>query len=299
MIVPLFGLATAIATAPCDEACAQAILRSARAFVGSRSIPPEIEYDVEVRLLRPDGGSDDRTFHAGYVARDRTIYARAISNEEAAHPVTPHGVTVKVGLQISIPTAGGIGTDAAPITRTFSRTLSRPASDPNVLGTPFLTPTYAFGLGRPSVATSIADGGLRTIGQTESGIREYDARYIDDEMIGGELAHHIALAPRRRSPQARVRELWVAVRDGAPLQARIHGNFTSAPWDGLDWTVTFRRDGDALYLVAETTVSDVELPWKRHGRVDVDFLAIKEGDVRRDFLVRLVPGGAIFEPSER
>jgi len=284
MLMPFaFTLALAAGPADCTGACASALLQSARSFVASRKYPARIAYEVRVTLRKPNGIEETRTYRSAYDVARNVVYTKSISIEEQAAPVTPRGTNVAIGFL-----SNGIGSRLL---------LGRPASDPDVIGVPLLSPTYAFGLGRGTVARpAVAPGDLAEIGHVTTTSADYEVTYLDDDDVAGEPCRHLSLVPRSPSPKARLREMWVAQSDGAPLKARLHGNFTSRPWDGLTWTVTFRRAGDALYIGSETTEQIVRIDGHREGRVAVEFRNVAEKEFQNEFLLNLIPRHAVREP---
>lgn len=272
-------IALPVSPLPCDNACAKAIVQSARSFVSTRTYPAGIGYDVRVALHKQSGAEDTRTYHSAYDFTNGVFYVKSISAEEDAHPYVPHGTDVVISF-------GG-----------FGKKLGRPGSDPDVLGVPELSPTYLFGLRRAVSAPTESNSTLSTIGRISANTAEYEVAYVGDEDIANEPCAHIRLVPIRLSPNSRLRDLWVARSDDAPLMARTQGNFTAGPWDGMDWTIHFRRDGNALYIVSEETETEVVLKQPmRQGRVIVSFERLTSIDPFRGFLFSQPPRKAVREP---
>src|ERR1700682_5643005 len=103
-----------------------------------------------------------------------------------------------------------------------------------------VTATYWLELGRGMMPERLSSGSLREIGRVATKPADYTVSYRGVETIAGEPCLHVGLVPRTGTPRSRLRELWVAVADGAPLRARVRGNFSTGPWDGIDWTITFK-----------------------------------------------------------
>lgn len=271
---------------PAIDAKADALLAAARAYVARRVFPATLSYRVAIALTDEHGRSVSRTYESGYDAVRDVVYTHAVSDEENAHPFTPRGTNVVVGFSASTST-GSTGTSVR---------VNKPADLPDVLGVPMLSPTYAFGLSHESAPVSDDESSsLQVIGRVNAGSRAYYASYIGDEVIDGETCAHLRLLPAYHPERLRLRELWVAA-DGAPVAAVTHGNFTSRPWDGLDWLITFERDGSALYVRSETTEQSVRIDKSRHGVVSVTFQDISADDVRKRFLLSIEPGNPVTEP---
>jgi hypothetical protein len=276
-------LSVPAAPADCTEQCAQEILQAARSFVSSRRYPARLQYNVRVTLRKADSTDEPQTYRSAYDAANNVVYVKSISVEETAHPVRATGTNLAIGFSLQ-------GMEL------FRASLGRPASDPDILGVPLVTPTYSFGLGRGTISERAPSSSLREIGRVATKSAEYTASYRGVETIAGEPCLHVGLLPRTSTPRSRLRELWVAVADGAPLKAQVRGNFSTGPWNGIDWTITFKRFGEALYLDAEITDNPVRLSKAREGRVVVEFLDIAERDFHRDFLASIAPMRAAREP---
>jgi hypothetical protein len=262
----------------------EAVFAAARSYVTARSYPSRLVYHIVVKLNGADGHESTRTYDSAYDGAKDIVYTHSISEEEAAQPYVPRGIDVLVGFGVS----SGTGSTGASIP------LNRPGDDKDVLGVPMLAPTYAFGLGRQKPVT-VLDSGLPIIGSVSTNVHDYDVTYIGEEAVGGETCSHIKVVPTHSPDRLRLRELWIA-SDGAPLKIVTHGNFTSTPWDGVDWIITFRRAGTALYVDTEHTRDAVRVDRYRSGRVTLCFRDIVSAPFDSRFIINLTPRNTVREP---
>ena len=275
-------------TIPAVDEKADLLLSTARAYVSRHSSVAHVSYRVVVSLTSGNAIVSRRTYDSAFDGASRVVYANSISEEEPNHPIVPHGINVVISASASTSTGSTGGTGIS---------LGRPLDEKDVIGAPVLTPSYFFGLARPPEPQADALGGsLRTIVQTKVVNREYYASYLGDETVAGEPCAHLRLISVTHPEKHRLREVWVA-SDGAPLQAIIHGNFTTRPWDGLDWTITFRRDAAALFIDSETTQESVRIDKLRKGRVSISFQDVIADAEDNRFLLHLEPYNAVREPN--
>src|SRR5579871_2819589 len=131
----LLAAQPALAGAPAD---AYAIFATARAYWNDAAYPQHVSYDIVVRVSA-HGTDDTAHYHAFYDAVTDQPQADAVSDEERAHPYTPHGVKTLLSLF-----GATIPTSTAEYTHDY-------------LGVPFLAPNYSFGIASRVQALSQAD----------------------------------------------------------------------------------------------------------------------------------------------
>ncbi|HTA39913.1 MAG TPA: hypothetical protein VK760_12595 [Candidatus Acidoferrales bacterium] len=218
--------------------------------------PERVDYAV---VVSGQDGAEYRSdrYRARYDTDTGILRVQTISAREEAHPSVPHGF----GLTLNISLWGVV------ILQTKDLTPTKAIED--LLGVPFLTPTYSFGLARsfaPALGpTPSPEGtGLKTIAVVSAAQHEYTVRLDGDETIDGATFEHLTLRPLRDPNRFRLRELWVDSATKLPRRAIVSRNFTVAPEDTVAWVVDFATIGGGVYIASENALSTLQ---EAHGRV--------------------------------
>jgi hypothetical protein len=155
----------------------------------------------------------------------------------------------------------------------------------DVLGTPRLSATYAFGLVPPPAPPSANDaasaapapGDPRVIGSVTAVHRNYDVRLAGEETVAGRLCWHLALKPLGNPGTYRVRDLYVEEATDQTVRLRTDGNFTAKETGSGLWTVDYAQSDGSWYLTNETSDGPVDTDAGHFDKVAVQFV-----DVRSD-----------------
>lgn len=144
----------------------------------------------------------------------------------------------------------------------WSINVGAPERSPHLLGVPHLTPTYMFGLNSP-IATEHSSGAAIQSGTKADPVissqRNYSVTLIDTPFVSGTLTYHLKLTPLSDPKKYRMRELWVGADDYLPRKAVIGGNFSSAPFTDVPWTIEFSIVSGAPFIMRESA-SELFLP---------------------------------------
>jgi hypothetical protein len=251
------------APAASPDARAEQIFAATRAAFIARQYPSEISYGVRISGLENGAwqGLTYRTFERWPGAR---VVARTISDEETADPRRPAGVNI------------------------LFFTLGADKETKDVLGTPRLAATYAFGLAPRTAAAPLpgdvatpAPNALPVIGSVSAVRRNYDVRLAGEETIDGRACWHLTLKPLGNPGTYRVRDLYVDEATNQTVRLKTDGNFTlHATGSGL-WTVDYALIDGSWYISDEQSDGPVENDAGHFDRVDVKFVDIKP-DVREN-----------------
>ena len=208
----------------------------ARDWWRARSDAPYVRYGALVRYLH-NGHVFDNWWDAYQRTADGALaLSRLHDIEEENHRL--RGVPFSIfGLKVF-----DTNRDAAPIrlddpridiassfgvvTRFGKTIVPRVASTPRSVA-PFATPI------------PLPSDDLREIGRIESTTRAYDIRIAGTEMVAGEPALHLTLAPIRDPKLNRIRDLWLEPTTYRTVQSRVQGILESKPYDGISWTVHY------------------------------------------------------------
>ncbi len=251
--------APAPAPSPSPDAQAEAIFARTRAAFVARTYPSELAYGV--RITGTQGTTTTvrtyRTFErwpAGHVV------ARTISDEETANPVKAKGTNVDFFF------IGATGDGDAM---------------KDVVGTPRLAVTYAFGLAPapedaplPGDVATPVPGAPREIGTVTAVKRNYDVRLAGETTVNGVKCWDLKLRPLGNPGTYRVRELYVDEANDQTVRLRTDGNFTlKATGAGL-WTVDYALVAGSWYLSDESSDGPVSGDAGTYDKVDVRFVDV-------------------------
>lgn len=226
-----------------------------RAAVAAARYPERVDYAV---VVSGEDGAEYRSdrYRARYDTDTGVLRVQTISTREVAQPASPHGFD----LTLSISLWGVV------ILHTKNLTPTKAIED--LLGVPFLTPTYSFGLAHsfaPSLgAAPWPEGtGLKTIAVVSAAQHDYAVRLDGDEGIGGATFEHLTLQPLHDPNRFRLRELWVDSASKLPRRAIVSRNFTVAPEDTIAWSVDFATIDGGLYIASENALGALQEAHRR------------------------------------
>jgi hypothetical protein len=230
-----------------------------RAAVAAARYPERIDYAVEVSGV---DGSQPRTdrYRARYYPESGELRVQTITAQERASPPHPHGFDFRLSMTL----CGGRCETGSETTSTRNLTPSKAIED--LLGVPFLTPDYSFGIARPAYgapAQTPPPGDLKTIAVVSAARRDYAVTFAGSEILDGAAAERLALRPLRDPKRLRLRELWIDPATKLPRRAIVACNFTVAPEDTVPWRIDFRTIDGGLYIVREAALADLH---EAHGR---------------------------------
>jgi hypothetical protein len=259
-----------------------------RTAVTDARYPARLSYTISV--TGQDGSAPSSNhYRASTDPDDGTIRISTISNEQLASPAPiPHGVNVKAEVAICMPVCTG-----------YSLAIGHPQSYQDLIGEPFLTPTYMFGM-RELIAhaqqTALA---LPVITTVSVGTADYRVALLDTPTLDGTETYHLQMTPVRSPKTHRLRELWVGTGDYLPRKALVSGNFTIAPLVDVPWIIDFSILNGAPYIQDERATSTLYLAHRRVvSNAVIGFEKIQEPDGFLDepLISPDAPDDALVEP---
>jgi hypothetical protein len=244
---------------PSPDVRAEEIFARTRAAFAARAYPSTMKYGIRISGLR-NGSWVGRTYDAFEEWPDGSVFARSISEEEAANPYKPPVVAKSFfeNFGAPLPQSGG-------------------PQGPHILGFPELAVSYDFGL-KPRTtlepAPETTGTGLRTIGTVRAESRTYDVRLVGEESVDGNPCWHLALRPLGNPGTYRVRDLWVDEQSYQTRKLVTDGNFTRKETGSGLWTVTYVQSGDAWYLENEVSQRPFDDAAGRYDHIAVQFVGV-------------------------
>jgi len=257
-----------------------AIFAAARTHWETARYPSQLGYTVAI-TVRHNGAVSQAHYHSYYDSVENRVDVNAVSDEEIAHPYTPHGISVFFS-----PFGGHIP-------------LSAPENTFDFLGVPVLAPNYSFGIANfvphtseandpelvaeirrefcdpmPSNRVSL-DAGLKTIASIEVVRRTYIIGLNGITKINGHADYDLALRPVSDAGRYRLRELWVNVQTFATDRLVSQGNFTEGGLTGVPWTVEFTQINGAPYVASESTAQSFRLARRAYDSASIAFTALR------------------------
>jgi len=236
---------------------AEAIFARARAALLARVYPSEMTYRVRVSGLQGTTWAV-RTYKTYERWPSGRLHAPTISDEETEDPSKPKGSNIGI-FAFNV---GGTG-----------------ESLKDVVGTPLLGVTYAFGLvppphdvPLPGDAPTPAPGAPRTIGGVTSLARTYDVHLAGEETIGGNACWHLTLKPLGNPGTYRVRDLYVEESNDQIVRLKTDGNFTIKPTGSGIWTVDYTEVDGSWYISDEVSSGAVSGDSGSFDKLDVKFI---------------------------
>ena len=244
--------------ASADDAYAE--FARVRAAVAAARYPEQVDYAVVVSGTDGSKPRSDR-YRARYFPQTGELRVQTITAEEQAHPPHPHGFNFSFSMAL----CGGNCVTGQAVSNTKNLTPSKEIED--LLGVPFLTPDYSFGIARAAVKIHAEPApqstGLKTIAIVVSPQHDYAVTNAGNETIDGKQTEHLVLKPLHDPNRYRLRDLWIDPATKLPLRAVVARNFTVAPEDTTPWRIDFATVGGGLYIASETALATLHMP---HGR---------------------------------
>jgi len=197
----------------------------------------------------------------------RLVFSHGISREEQAHPATPEGINLGVGVG-----GGGVQSVPAPTQAGGSilpggLTMNQAAND-DPLGQVTFAINQDFGLAfnAPSVQQtqdlsdiSTSKPFLPHIGSTTTVVpRSYTVTDLGDVTENGVRLHHLALRPLRDPDKNRLRELWIDAKTFDVVHAKVSGIGNGLPFSTTAWLIDFRQWEGGTYILRETALDSLE-----------------------------------------
>ena len=257
-----------------------AVFAAARTRWETASYPSQLSYVVAVSVIR-SGVTSVAHYHSVYDALANQVNVTAVSDEELAHPYTPHGISVFFS-----PFGGHIP-------------LSSPEQTFDYLGVPVLAPNYSFGISTyqprspdtnseqlvaeirrefcdpmPARRQPSSDSGLKTIASIDVVRRSYVITLNGIVAMNGHSDYHLGLQPVRDPGRYRLRDLWIDTRSFATDQLATQGNFTQGGMTTVLWMVSFRQINGAPYISAEHTDQRFVLARRTYDSATVAFESV-------------------------
>ena len=257
-----------------------AIFARTEAYWQSARYPKELSYGIVVSVWER-GNQSVAHYHSSYDARTDKVRIAAVSDEELAHPYTPHGINFSIKIL-----NGGIPASAPQ--RTF-----------DYLGVPVLAPNYSFTLRATPPLTVEMDGadlvreirrefhdpappghvqpdtGLKTIAVVTSISSHYVVRLKDVESVDAHNDYHLTLQPIHEPEKYRLRDVWVNASSFATDKLVTQGNFLYGGMGGVPWTVSFEEISGAPYIASEYTESAFSLDQYHYDAARITFEDVK------------------------
>jgi hypothetical protein len=244
--------------ASADDAYAE--FARVRAAVAAARYPEQVDYAVVVSGTDGSKPRSDR-YRARYFPQTGELRVQTITAQEQAHPPHPHGFNFSFSMAL----CGGRCETGQAVSNTKNLTPSKDIED--LLGVPFLTPDYSFGIARAAAkihAEPVSQStGLKTIAVVVSPQHDYAVTNAGSETIDGKQTEHLVLKPLHDPNRYRLRDLWVDPATKLPLRAVVARNFTVAPEDTTPWRIDFTTVDGGLYIASETALATLHMP---HGR---------------------------------
>ncbi|HKU66988.1 MAG TPA: hypothetical protein VJP85_04335 [Candidatus Baltobacteraceae bacterium] len=243
-----------------------AIFAAAQQHWQAEVYPKHLSYGIAVTVTRR-GVTSQAHYHVRYDTADSRVTLAAVSDEELAHPYTPHGINFFYNISFY---GGGGGIPGSSPQHTF-----------DYLGVPELAPNYAFGIvpsGAPpntqlrgmdlvrEIRREFHDplppqrvradsGNLKTIAIVIVAHRQYDIRLVGAEPLLGHIDYHLALKAVSDPAVYRLREMWVDASTYATDRVVTDGNFTAAGLTGVRWRTDFAQISGATFITTESALA--------------------------------------------
>jgi hypothetical protein len=243
--------------------------------------PPKMSYGITVTVTGNTVTSQAH-YHAYYDAAQNSVRVVPVSDEELAHPYTPHGIN----FNLSLPLGGTVPLSAPQ--RTF-----------DYLGVPVLAPNYSFGI-VPNGPVNTAPGGmtlvreirkefhdpfpprmqqsnpndLKTIAEVVVAHRQYVITLDGTQTLDGHSDYHLSLQPVKDPGTYRLREMWVQTANYAVDRLITSGNFTSGDLGRVRWQIDYAQIGGAPFIASETSLAPVSWDRRHYDGASVAFTAV-------------------------
>jgi hypothetical protein len=258
-----------------------AIFAQARERWENARYPAQLAYDVVVSVTH-GGTASASHYHLYYDSRADSVKVNAVSDEELAHPYTPHGINTFFNF------FGG------------SIPMSAPKHTFDYLGVPVLAPNYSFGIAPYGASATTVDSAelvreirrefhdppkpgtpaasnspLKTIASVGVVRRHYIIELNGTASIDGHVDYDLRLRPVRDPGLYRLREVWVDTQTFATDRLVTQGNFVNGGMTGVPWTVTFRQLDGVPYIASESTSQSFTLDRRAYDGATVSFESVR------------------------
>lgn len=256
-----------------------AIFAAARTHWEIANYPSQLSYTVGISVSR-HGVTSEAHYHSYYDSLVNRVNVTAVSDEELAHPYTPHGISVFFSpFGAHIP-------------------LSSPEHTFDYLGVPVLTPNYSFGISTyvphsaeansaqlvaeirrefcdpPPARKPVPDSGLKTIASIDVVRRSYIITLNGITALNGHQDYDLTLRPIRDPGHYRLRRLWIDTGSFATDKLISQGNFTQGGMTEVQWTVLFHQVDGVPYLASERTDQPFVLSRRSYDSATIAFTDI-------------------------
>jgi hypothetical protein len=272
ILAALLGSASSAAAAPVAAAATPAPTDAYAIFLAARHQRTESGYPrfaAYTAVVRYHSGTVPivRSWDTVEDLAKRLVFSHGMSREEQAHPVTPEGTNIGVGVG-----GGGVQSVPAPTQGGGSilpggLTMNEATSD-DPLGQVTFAINQDFGLAfnAPSIQQtqdltdiSTTKPFLAHIGNTSTVVpRTYAVTDLGDVMENGVRLHHLGLRPLRDPDRNRLRELWVEAKTFDVVHAKVSGIGNGLPFSNTAWLIDFRQWQGGTYIERETALESLE-----------------------------------------
>lgn len=287
MLHVLAGLLVLGTAQPADP---YGIFAQARQVWAAQRYPDYLTYTVAVDVTER-GVDKAKHYHLAFDAVSGKIAVNPISDEEAAAPPNPTGVTIHLQPK-----------------RNFQVLLDKRVGNPgeavDYLGVPMIAPTYSFGMALASgdaeqsasdaanealvdqirkqfndptppakTQQSVASGEVKTIAAVTSYVRRYTITLAGMDTLNGAQCYHLVLKPNFDPARLRLRDVWVDAQTYETRQLISSGNFTGS---AVPWLITFADVDGSQYIASETALAPVGVGDHRYEHASIAFQAIAQ-----------------------
>jgi hypothetical protein len=262
-----------------------AIFAAAQQYWQSAVYPQHASYAVAVTVTH-NGVTSQAHYHAHYDPAQNRVTIDPVSDEELAHPYTPHGINVVLSLFQEDPHKG------IP--------LSSPQRTFDYLGVPVLAPNYSFGIVPAGIPVNTAADGmalvqeirrefhdpapprkpqakqsdLKTIAAVVVAHRQYNIALKGIEPLDGHTDYHLLLSPIAEPNVYRLRDMWVDTSTYATDRLITDGNFTAPQLGGVRWQIDYVQISQAPFIAREIALSGFTLERRHYDSAAVAFTGI-------------------------
>ena len=265
------------------------IFAHARQVWAQQRYPDYMTYVVAVDVTER-GVEKTKHYHLAYDSTSGKITVNPVSDEEAAAPPTPTGMTIHLQPKRNFATL-------------LDKRVGNPGEAVDYLGVPMIAPTYSFGMTlassdvdqqtqndalvqqirrefddpTPAAKTqqAVTDPNVRTIAAVTSTARRYTIKLAGVDTLAGANCYHLMLQPNYDPQRFRLRELWIDTQTFATRQLISAGNFTATR---VPWLITFDDANGAQYIESETALGPVGVGDHRYEHATISFQAIEHAD---------------------
>jgi hypothetical protein len=203
-----------------------------------------------------------RTWDTVEDLQKRLVFSHGISKEEQAHPETPEGTNIGVGIGssgVQTPQQNG---SILPGGMTLNDAAS---TDPLGQVTFAVNQDFGIALNAPPISQtqdlvdiSTTKPFLPHIGSTAVVARTYTITNLGNVTEKGRLLYHLALMPVRDPDRYRLRELWIDAKTYDVVHAKVSGIGNGEPFSTTAWLIDFRQWEGGTYIERETALDSLQ-----------------------------------------